>query len=209
MPSNVVEMLRRQLREKFPEAHAVRPPPEPQVPVENLFSPRFFPAGGISEVLTDGAALPLLLAGLLGNPDAPAPHPELVWIDGADRFDPASFTPAACSRMLWVRCRRAPDMLKAADLLVRDGNMPLVLLDACNLPRGELESLPKSAWWRLKQAAGRSACRLVVLPPFPLVPCAALRIHLSAGLTLDDLDRPRAELLGQVSRQELRRSAGA
>ena len=209
MPSNVVELLRRQLREKFPEAHAVRPPPEPETPVENLFSPRFFPAGEISEVLAGGSALSLLLAGLLGNPDAPAPHPELVWVDGADRFDPASFTPAACSRMLWVRCRRAPDMLKAADLLVRDGNIPLILLDATALPRGDLDTLPKSSWWRLKHGAGRSGCRLVVLSRFPLVPCAALRLPLTARLSLDDLDRPREELLGRVRRQEQRRSAGA
>lgn len=209
MPSNVVDLLRRQLREKFPEAHAVRPPPEPEELAENLFQPTAFPAGQISEVLTGGSALALLLAGLLGNPEDSAPHPELVWIDGADRFDPASFTPAACSRMLWVRCRRAPDMLKAADLLVRDGNVPFVLLDAAALPRGDLDTLPKSAWWRLRQAAGRTACRLVVLSPFPLVPCAALRLTLTARLTLDDLDQPRGELLGKLRRQEQRRSAGA
>lgn len=209
MPSNVVEMLRRQLREKFPEAHAPRPPREPETPVENLFAPQFFPAGEISEVLAHGSALSLLLAGLLGNPETPAPHPELVWIDGADRFDPASFTPAACSRMLWVRCRRAPDMLKAADLLLRDGNVPFILLDAAALPRAELDSLPKSAWWRLKQTAGRNASRLVVLSSFPLVPCAALRLALDARLTLDDLDLPREELLGKLQRQPQRQSAGA
>lgn len=209
MPSNVVELLRRQLREKFPEAHALRPPPEPEIPAENLFSPQFFPAGEISEIIAGGSALALLIAGLLGNPDAPAPHPELVWIDGADRFDPASFTPAACSRMLWVRCRRAPDMLKAADLLVRDGNIPLVLLDAAALPRRDLDSLPKSAWWRLKHSAGRSGCRLVVLSRHPLVPCAAHRHHLTARLSLDDLDRPRTELLETLRQQEQRQSAGA
>ena len=37
----------------------------------------------------------------------------------------------------------------------------------------------------------------------------ALRLPLTARLSLDDLDRPREELLGKVRRQEQRRSAGA
>ena len=159
-----------------------------------------FPAGAISEVVAAGAqaGVLLLLAGLLGEPDEVSPHPQLVLVDGADGFDPASFTGKACSRLLWVRCHSAMTMLKAADWLVRDGNVPVVLLDATGLARRDLAALPASAWWRLKQAAEHSGCRLVVLAPSPLVAAASLRLSLSAELSLGDFDCSRDELLQRL-----------
>lgn len=156
-----------------------------------------FPAGAISEVIPSrpAAGLSLLVAALLGEPLEESPHPELVLIDGADGFDPASFTGAACSRLLWVRCSSAAETLKAADLLVRDGNVPFVLLDVCGLPRRELAGIPASSWWRLRQLTGRTGVRLVVLAPSPVVPGVSLRLMLSADLSLRDFDAPRAELL--------------
>lgn len=159
-----------------------------------------FPVGAITEVTPggQGAGLWLVVAGLLGEPEEVSPHPELVLVDGADGFDPASFTGNACSRLLWVRCHSAMDMLKATDWLVRDGNVPVVLLDATGLLRRDLVALPASGWWRLKQGAEHSGCRLVVLAPFPLVASASLRLALSADLTLGDFDCGRDELLQRL-----------
>lgn len=180
----------------------MRPGPEisPEPPAVDLFGPEAFPAGAISEVIPagPGAGLMLLVAGLLGDPDTASPHPEMVLVDGADGFDPNSFTGSACSRLLWVRCGTAPQMLKAVDLIVRDGNLPFVLLDTTGLPRRDLTALPASAWWRLKQTAGRHGCRVVVLAHFPLVPCVGLRLTLTAELTLRDFDCPREELLQRL-----------
>jgi len=50
-------------------------------------------------------------------------------LDGGDSLDVTSLDPAVLSRLLWVRCRSAEETIKAADLLLRDGNVPLVLLD--------------------------------------------------------------------------------
>lgn len=198
-----MEILRRQLREKFPQAHGLRPAVVPAGGAAMPLTAASFPAGAISEVVGDGAGsgLLLLLAGLLGEPDGVSPHPELVLVDGADGFDPASFSGRACSRMLWVRCRSADAMLKAADWLVCDGNVPVVLLDASGLARRDLVALPVSAWWRLKQAAERSGCRLVVLAAFPLVAAASLRLVLSAGLALGDFACSRDELLRRLRPQ--------
>ncbi|MCX6874321.1 MAG: hypothetical protein NTW21_11015 [Verrucomicrobia bacterium] len=203
MTPSPVEILRQQLREKFPQAHGVRAALEVAEVAEVAGQPitaETFPVGAISEVLPAGAGagVLLLLAGLLGEPDEVSPHPELVVVDGADGFDPASYPGKACSRVLWVRCNAAMDMLKAADLLVRDGNVPLVLLDATGLARRDLAALPTSAWWRLKQATEHSGCRLVVLAPFPLVASASLRLTLSAELVLGDFDCPRHELLQRL-----------
>lgn len=44
-------------------------------------------------------------------------------------------------------------MLKAGDLLVRNGNVHFVLLDASGVAARDLRAVPASAWWRLKQLA--------------------------------------------------------
>ena len=162
--------------------------------------PDEFPAGKISELVPDGSSsgISLLFAALLGDPSEPCTHPEWVLVDGADAFDPDSFTGAACSKMLWVRCSSVLEMLRSADLLVQDGNVPLIVMDATGLPRRELSALPHSAWWRLNHAVERTGARLVVMSPSPLVPCASLRLSLSAGLSLEDFDESRGTLVDRL-----------
>ncbi len=205
-----IEDLRRQLREKFPQAHGVRPDEGRRQASGNPFRPESFPCGAISEVIpaTPTAGLALLVAGLLDEPEEHSPHPEMVLIDGADGFDPSSFTGTACSRLLWVRCTSALEMLRAADLLVRDGNVGFVLIDSSGLPRHELSSIPGSSWWRLRQLAERTGGRLVVLALYPTVPGPALRLRLSANLCLHDFDAPRGELLERLrtDSRDLRRA---
>ncbi len=166
-----------------------------------------FPAGALSEIVCAGRGLGLWVSGLLGNPEQASPHPELILIDGSDGFDPASFDGKACSRLLWVRCRSAAESLKAADLLARDGNVPFLLLDASGLPRKDLQACPPSAWWRLKHVVEGNGSRLVVMAAFPIVPCAARRLRLSADLTLADFDLTNDEIRRRlrVSTERLQR----
>lgn len=201
MTATPLQEIRRQLREKFPAAHGFAPVPEAVAEVpQTVFEAATFPAGAISEIIpaTEGSGLSLWIAGLLAEPEEAAEFPKFVLVDGGDHFDPASHTAAACSQLLWVRCAKIQEALKAADLLVRDGNVPFVMLDLCGLPLAGLRSIPAAAWWRLKQLCEAGACRLVVLSPAPLVPCASLRLSLSAHLTLGDFDLPRNELLPRV-----------
>jgi hypothetical protein len=200
MVSPALEVLRKQMREKFPQAHGVRADGVAAVEQGKPFRAEAFPMGAISEVVPVGpvAGISLMIAGLLGDPEEASPHPELVLVDGSDAFDPASFTGIACSKMLWVRCRSAMEMIKAADLLVHDGNMSLVLLDSCGLPRRDLVGLAAAVWWRLKLAVERNGGRLVVMATAPLVPCASLRLSLSAELSLHDFDCSRDELLERL-----------
>ncbi len=202
MTATPLQEIRRQLREKFPAAHGFAPVSEtPDEISQTLFDPATFPAGAISEIIpaAEGGGLSLWIAGLLAEPEEAADFPKFVLVDGGDHFDPASHTAAACSQLLWVRCARIQQALKATDLLVRDGNVPFVMLDLCGLPTAALRSIPAAAWWRLKQLCETAACRLVVLAPAPLVPCASLRLTLSTGLTLGDFDLPRHELLPRVA----------
>jgi hypothetical protein len=196
MPPSSIETLRVQLREKFPQAHGFRAQVAEPQELANLFAVETFPPGAISEVVSAGpvSGVGLMMAGLLGDSDEGSRYPELVLIDGADAFDPGSFSAAACSRVLWVRCRAAMEMLKTADLLARDGNVPFLLLDATGLARKDLLAFPASSWWRLRQTVEGNGGRLVVISAFPMVPCAARRWQLAADLSLCDFDCPRAEL---------------
>lgn len=199
--ANTLQEIRRQLREKFPAAHGLAAVRESVENVsESPFDPATFPPGAISELIpsAEGGGISLWIAGLLAEPDEPAAFPKFVLVDGGDTFDPASHTAAACSQLLWVRCSKVREALKAADLLVRDGNVPFVMLDFCGLPMASLRTIPASAWWRLKQFCETGGCRLIVLSPVPLVPCASLRLALSAHLTLQDFDLPRNEILSRV-----------
>lgn len=196
MVAPTIEDLRRKLREKFPQAHEVRVLEEGQVRSERPFDPMFFPSGAISEVLGPGGAL--MLAGLLGEPEACVALPDFVLIDAGDGFDPGSFSVAACSRLFWVRCLTVEQMLRAAELLVRDGNSSFVLLDSRGVARADLQALPASAWWRLKLATELAGCRVVVMSDVPQVPCAALRISLAARLDLADFELPRRELVQRM-----------
>lgn len=197
MATPVIEDLRRQLREKFPQAHApVLMAAEEKPDDGRPFDPGFFPPGMISEVI--GPGVRLLVSGLLGEPVEIAALPDFILVDGGDHFDPASFTPQACSRLVWVRCSTAEQMLKATDLLVRDGNIPFILLDTCGIGSRELRGIPSSAWWRLKLAASAGNCRLVVMSPFAQVPCAGVRLALNAKLGLEDFEVPRRELITRL-----------
>jgi hypothetical protein len=197
-----LQEIRRQLREKFPAAHgSVKVEEEPPVITRKPFEISTFPARAISELIPaeKGCALSLWIAGILGEPEETAALPEFVLVDAGDHFDPASYTAAACSRLLWVRCSRIQDALKATDLLVRDGNIPFIMLDVYSMPMSDLRSIASSIWWRIRQFCESSACRLIVLAPFPLVPCASLRLSISTRLTLDDFNQPRSEVLRNLS----------
>ncbi len=211
MTATTLQEIRKKLREKFPAAHGLAAVPES---VERLSEKPFeiatFPAGAISEIIpaAEGGGLSLWIAGLLAEPEEAAEFPKFVLVDGGDAFDPVSHTAAACSQLLWVRCAKIQEVLKAADLLVRDANVPFIMLDLCGLPPASLRSIPASAWWRLKQLCETGACRLIVLAPSPLVPCASLRLELSTRLELTDFDLPRNEILQRMTARtnQLRRA---
>src|SRR6266496_4722531 len=71
----------------------------------------------------------------------------LALIDGRDSFDPSALSEldnARLRNLLWVRCSKALEALKAADLLLRDGNFPLVIIDLVLNPPEELRKIPQT-----------------------------------------------------------------
>ena len=212
-----VEVLRRQMRERFPRAHGFgggvgggnEGEERDVLNVGGVLDVGMFAVGGISEVVAVGrcSGISLLVAGLLeGEGLEEVGGVRMVLVDGADGFDPGSFSSEVCGRVLWVRCRGALEMVRAADVLVHDGNMRFVVLDAMGLEGRDLGGVPAAAWWRLRQVVGRTGCRLVVLVGRSVVPCASVRLGVGGGggLGLEDFDGERGELLGRLEVSRLR-----
>ena len=136
------------------------------------------PRAAVSEVVAarPGCGGQWLVRALLQT--ARRTHQYLGLIDGSDGFDPQSESPELLSHLLWVRCRQTTQALQATDLLVRDGNISLVLLDLRGNSPEELRRQPMSIWFRLQRVVEQSGGILVVLSPRPLVSSAAIRVEL-------------------------------
>jgi hypothetical protein len=126
-------------------------------------------------------------------------------IDGSDGFDPQPVEPAVLSHLLWVRCRNTAQFLKAADLLLRDGNLPVVLLYLRGSERGELKRIPNTTWYRLQRIAGRSAVACLIATPWFMVSSAQCRVRIQGGFRVGDLDRPTEDLFAAMEFQVIRR----
>src|SRR3569833_618565 len=129
-------------------------------------------------------------------------------IDGQDSLDVTQLG-AELSRLLWVRCRSAAEALKAADLILRDGNLPLVLLDLASNPAVQLRKIPATTWYRFQRLLEQTSAVCVVMVPRPMVAPAQVRITLRSRFSIQALDREPQELLSELKLDvaEARRSS--
>jgi len=133
-------------------------------------------------------------------------------IDSSDSFDPGSCPPDLLAHLLWVRCAHTSLALQAADLLARDANLGLVVLDLRRAPEADLRRIPASQWYRLQRAVEPAALALLVETPRPSVPSARLRLLLPAALSASTFAAERPVLIAQlcplVQRQRLPAAVG-
>lgn len=133
-------------------------------------------------------------------------------VDGTDSFDPSSFAEDLLAHLLWVRCRSTPEALSAVDLLARDANLGLVLLDLRRAPDIELKRTPATQWYRLQRAVEGTDLALVIETPRAIVASAQLRLVLQASRSTADLERERhaiaADLAPNLQRQRVQLAAG-
>src|SRR5947207_5326947 len=113
-------------------------------------------------------------------------------IDGSDSFDPGSSYNSALPHLLWVRCRKAFDAIKAADFLLRDGNFPLVILDLVLNPADELRKIPQTSWYRLQRLAEAVPTACLIINREGIVGSAQLKIVLENSWTLQTLEKENA-----------------
>ena len=119
-------------------------------------------------------------------------------VDGMDSFDPARIGEEPFPRFLWVRCRNATQALQASDLLLRDGNLALVILDLRMNPAAELRKVSSAMWHRYQRLLEPNSTALFVITPRALVSNARARIELTSQFTLDALDKTENELLTEL-----------
>jgi hypothetical protein len=131
-------------------------------------------------------------------------------IDGRDSFDPCVVDNACLQHLLWVRCTNVLEAIKAADLLLRDGNFPFVIVDlVLNAPK-ELRKIPQTSWYRLQRLAENVPTACLVLSRRSMVSSAQLKLVLENSWALKDLDEENAatRLRFRVQRAHLRAESG-
>jgi hypothetical protein len=166
------------------------------------------PKSRITEVVSAGssAGSALLLRALLRQAGESRQLTGL--IDGLDSFDPSAVRQSVLSRLLWVRCHTAQEALKAADILLRDRNLGLVMLDLKMNPATQLRKISGTTWYRLQRLVQQTSTVFLALTPYPMVPSAETRLVLQNRLTLDDVDQKEETLWPHLT-FELARSSTA
>jgi hypothetical protein len=116
----------------------------------------------------------------------------LALIDGRDSFDPGPLGNSSLRHLLWVRCHNALETIKAADLLLRDGNFPLVIADLVLNAPDELRKIPQTSWYRLQRLVEPTSTAFLVLSRRSMVSSAQLKIVLENAWTLQTFAQENA-----------------
>ncbi|MGH8092831.1 MAG: hypothetical protein ACREIF_05105 [Chthoniobacterales bacterium] len=199
MAANRIIDLRRLLAERFPQE--LLPPAARLVTGLRIFDEAL--DGGLTKsAMTEltstlpNAGSVTIIAALLQR--ACRERYFIALIDGRDSFDPQSIGAAALRHLLWVRCRKASEAMQAADLLLRDGNFPLVILDLVLNPLAELGRIPSSNWYRLQRLVEPAPTAFLVLTPRSMVSSAPWKLALENRWTLPQLDAAAADLQAEL-----------
>ncbi len=134
-----------------------------------------------------------LLLGLLLR-EMRAHNQRVALVDAADGFDPGSWPADWLEHLVWVRAQGLPEAMQVADLLVRDANFGLLVLDLSRTNARDLNRLPSAQWYRLQRAIEHTGAPLLVATPAAAVPSAGLRLTLEHSHTLESMQEPRLAL---------------
>ncbi len=154
------------------------------------------PKGVLTELVSAQAGGALTLRRILRH--AAEEWQRVALIDGTDAFDPAGLNNELLAGLLWVRCTDAAQALKAADLVLRDGNMPLVILDLHGNPAKQLRKIPGTTWYRLQRIIEPTPTALLIVTPKPMVSSAEVRLSLANQFTLQSWEQTEAELVSRM-----------
>jgi hypothetical protein len=187
--SKVID-LRQLLAERFPQPFA---PPAQRVatglPAIDEAIGGGLPKSAITELSSPqvSAGSALLLYALLQSAQRSGHF--LALVDGRDSFDPQPLGNRRLRNLLWVRCTQAFDAVKAADLLLRDGNFTLVVLDLVLNASAELRKIPQTSWYRLQRLVETAPTAFLILTRASMISSAQLKLTLDNAWTLADLEQ--------------------
>jgi hypothetical protein len=192
-----VAELRSLLAERFQQAHTAVEPASGRLPLPTGFAHWDALTGGVrpgeiteicgalgaTHLVWEGVLERLTRAGRLG-----------AWVDAGDSLEVADWCPRQLQRLLWVRCRDVLTALKAADLLLRDGNCSWVALDLQAAAPRALRGVCGTHWHRFHRLLAQQGSTLLVLSRTPLVEGVRVRVLADESWELNALERPRSEL---------------
>ncbi len=202
-PAGSILDLRKLLAERFPHAPAA---PEKRLITSLAFLDQAtgggLPKGAITELISPriSAGSASLIHALLQS--GQRNHYFVALIDGRDSFDPSAsggLGNAGLHHLLWVRCTKALDTIKTADLLLRDGNFPLVIVDLVLNPPADLSKIPQTSWYRLQRLVESAPTACLVMTRQGMVSSAQLKIVLENSWTLETFEDESA-----ISRLQIR-----
>lgn len=203
MPAANVMQLKALLSEKFPglrmrldeprtNTHKFQPAGLPQIdgPLRGGL-----PKGALSEVIVPAAncGCATLLQALLRQ--AARANEIIALIDGNDSLDVMHLDEPVLSRMLWIRCHAVADAIKSADLVLRDGNVPQVLLDLRSNAENQLRKISPATWYRFQRLVEETGAACIVFTSRRMVAPARARICLRPQFSLAALEGDADELL--------------
>lgn len=171
--------LREQLRNRFPGAHGGGVCDGGK----NVGAEVGLVRGKLVEVVSVGGGAGVVMRRFLEEAEG-----AVGLIDGGDGFDPTGVSDAVLGRLLWVRCGKVVEAVRAADLLLRDGNLRTVVMDLRLVPGRELAGLPMSVWHRLRMLAERGGVAVGVFTLCKVVACAARRWEVGGAFGLEALE---------------------
>ena len=185
--------LRKLLAERFP--HAPATPPTGLVtglPFLDQAIGGGLPRGAITEVISPrkSAGSASIIHALIDG--AYRDNYFMTLIDGRDSFDPCGLNNALLRHLLWVRCLKASEGIKAADLLLRDANFPLVIIDLMLNSPEELRKIPQTNWYRLQRLVELAPTVCLVLTRYEMVDSAQLKLVLESSWNLQTLEKQNA-----------------
>jgi hypothetical protein len=125
-------------------------------------------------------------------------------VDRGDAFDPSSWPAHLLEHLVWVRTRNTSEALAATDLLARDANLGLVVLDLRHATLAELRRIPSPSWYRLQRAVEPALTAGVIFTPFALVPSVRLRLELANSHSLAAQNQPRPDLITALTPELVR-----
>jgi hypothetical protein len=154
-----------------------------------------FPKSAISEVIAPcaGCGSALLLLQLIRR--AASQNKFTALMDGRDSFDAASVEQSTLSRLLWIRCHNADEAVKTTDLVLRDGNLPVVLLDLALNPIAELRKIPAPTWYRFQRIVEQSTATFIVFTPMAMISPAEVRVTLRSRFGLGAIEADQLKLM--------------
>jgi hypothetical protein len=141
-----------------------------------------------------GSGSATLTAGLLRRRQGQ--HRWTALVDGANSFEPDS--DRMYPEMLWVRCQTALQAIKGTDLLLRDGNVELIILDLALNDPAQVNKIPSSTWFRFQRLLEVSRNTLIVLTSKRLVSSTRASFKLTCRFDLNALERNADDLLAQL-----------